>query len=121
MSALLTVILWFFEVVDASDKDHPENWIYQLYYGWKGPPYAADFSGPQERLRFLRERVSCFCEPWRTAVLGLKDDEVVPVDSGTQFSPYQWDNRDGRITLAGDAAHAMLPRKSSCKSDNRDG
>ena len=43
--------------------------------------------------------------------MALKDDEVVPVDAGAQFSPYHWDNRGGRITLAGDAAHAMLPRK----------
>jgi 2-polyprenyl-6-methoxyphenol hydroxylase-like FAD-dependent oxidoreductase len=45
-------------------------------------------------------------------VLALKDDEIVPVDRGAQFSPFRWDNRDGRITLAGDAAHAMLPRKA---------
>ncbi|KIW96496.1 uncharacterized protein Z519_03565 [Cladophialophora bantiana CBS 173.52] len=28
-----------------------------------------------------------------------------------QFAPFPWDNTDGRVTLAGDAAHAMLPHR----------
>lgn len=99
-------------VVDASDKEHPENWKFQVYYGWKGRPYAADFKTEQDRLHFFRQNVSRFCEPWRTAVLALPEDEIIPVDPGAQFSPYHWDNRSGRVTLAGDAAHSMLPRKT---------
>ncbi len=100
-------------MVDASDKEHPENWTFQVYMSWKGPPYADELNTPQERLHFFREHLSRFCEPWRTAGLALKEDEIVHVDRGAQFSPYHWDSKAGRVTLAGDAAHAMLPRKSS--------
>ena len=99
-------------VVDASDKEHPENWSFQVYFSWKGPPRATELSNPQERLHFFRDQVSKFCEPWRTAALSLGDEEIIPIDTGVQFSPFRWDNRGGKVSLAGDAAHAMLPRKA---------
>ncbi|KAJ9608059.1 hypothetical protein H2200_007047 [Cladophialophora chaetospira] len=98
-------------VIDASDKQQPENWKFQVYCSWKGPPFASDFNTLQERLHFFQDRLSRFCEPWRTAGLALKADEVVHVDSGAQFAPYPWNNKDGKVTLAGDAAHAMLPHR----------
>lgn len=98
-------------VVDASDKDCPENWYFQTYFAWWGPPYAEDLQDPRERLRYYKERASKLCEPFCSAALALGDDEVVPVDAGQQWAPFQWDNRGGRATLAGDAAHSMLPRK----------
>jgi len=44
--------------------------------------------------------------------MALPDDDVVPVDAGRQWAPRPWNNQAGRVTLAGDAAHSMLPRKS---------
>lgn len=52
------------------------------------------------------------CEPFRTAALALSEDEVLPLDPSQQWSPIDWDNRHGTVTLAGDAAHSMLPRES---------
>ncbi|KAK6380699.1 hypothetical protein LTS17_004899 [Exophiala oligosperma] len=98
-------------VVDASDKDCPENWYFQTYFAWWGPPYAEDLQDPRERLRYYKERASKLCEPFCSAALALGDDEVVPVDAGQQWAPFQWDNRGGRATLAGDAAHSMLPHR----------
>jgi 2-polyprenyl-6-methoxyphenol hydroxylase-like FAD-dependent oxidoreductase len=102
-------------VCDASDQDHPENWTFQLFWSWKGPPYGRDFRSPEDRLRYLQEQLSPFCEPWRTAVLALEPDDAIPVDVGAQFSPDKanWDNHGGRLSLAGDAAHAMMPREDA--------
>ncbi len=57
----------------------------------------------QERLRYYRERASKLCEPYRTAALALTDNELLPVDREQQWSPFPWDNRGGKVTLAGDA------------------
>lgn len=61
-------------------------------------------------MKFLKERALQFSEPFRTATLAIDDDLVLPIDRGQQWKPIAWDNRGGKITLAGDAAHCMLPR-----------
>ena len=65
-------------------------------------------------MSFYRSWVSSFCEPFRTGGLKLTDGDVVPVYPGQQWAPTMaWDNYGGKITLAGDAAHSMVPRKSN--------
>ena len=42
----------------------------------------------------------------------MADDTVLPIYGGSQWSPtMEWDNRSGRVTVAGDAAHSMLPHR----------
>lgn len=53
------------------------------------------------------------CEPFRTASVALPEDEILPIDQSQQWAPIEWDNRHGTVTLAGDAAHSMLPRELS--------
>jgi hypothetical protein len=59
----------------------------------------------------VKERAKTFCEPFRTAALGIDDEVVLPLDQGTQWKPIAWDNLGRKVTLAGDAAHSMVPRK----------
>lgn len=64
------------------------------------------------RVKYYKSFVSSFCEPFRTAGLKLGDDDSIPIYPGQQWSPdMPWDNHGGRVTLAGDAAHSMVPRK----------
>jgi len=49
-------------------------------------------------------------------VAALPDDTVIPADSGQKWSPILWDNRGGTVTIAGDAAHSMLPSESETLS-----
>lgn len=124
--------------LDCSSSD-PSEWKMQNYTNWWGPPYAKDLQDPKVRLDFYRQHMSRFCEPFRTAALGGietdsqltngsgsaeiseqkgYDHAFVPVYSGQQWPPVtdevgddgiKWDNQDGLVTLAGDAAHSMLP------------
>lgn len=41
----------------------------------------------------------------------MPDDTNITYDRMAYWVPVSWDSRDGRITLAGDAAHPMTPRK----------
>jgi 2-polyprenyl-6-methoxyphenol hydroxylase-like FAD-dependent oxidoreductase len=42
----------------------------------------------------------------------MSEQSNIPVDYGQQWAPdMPWDNYKGAVTLAGDAAHSMLPRR----------
>lgn len=98
-------------VLDASNEERPETWSFQIHHAWWGAPGVKDLSDSKIRLRFFKERSSRICEPFATAAAALPEDTVLPADPGQQWSPIAWDNRNGTVTLAGDAAHSMLPSK----------
>lgn len=62
----------------------------------------------RERIAMMKKRASEYGEPLRSIVMDIPDD----MDSTTplrlaDFPCRPWDNRGGRVTLAGDSAHAM--------------
>ncbi|KAJ5700063.1 hypothetical protein N7536_003076 [Penicillium majusculum] len=67
---------------DGDDIDHPENWTFAHYIS---------FPEPRDHVnkRTMREHVAHHKELAR------------------RLLEHQWDNRQGRVTLAGDAAHPM--------------
>uniref|UniRef100_A0A093USH3 Zeaxanthin epoxidase, chloroplastic n=1 Tax=Talaromyces marneffei PM1 TaxID=1077442 RepID=A0A093USH3_TALMA len=98
--------------LDCSNLEKPEEWTFQIQHCWWGPPYLDELKDPKTRLEFYKTRCSKMCEPFRTAGVALPDDEILPIDQSQQWAPIEWDNRRGTVTLAGDAAHSMLPRES---------
>lgn len=62
----------------------------------------------RERIAMMKERASGFAEPLRSIVMDIPEDmdHTTPLRLG-DFPCRDWDNRNGRVTLAGDAAHAM--------------
>ncbi|RDW83672.1 FAD-dependent oxidoreductase [Aspergillus mulundensis] len=103
----------FFGLHDASDPD-PASWTFFFYISWHSPfdeqEATKDWSNAQ-RLAQVKEFASHFTDPWRSAFEWLPDDQEVWYMSLTDFDPgleeHRWDNHNGRVTLAGDAAHAM--------------
>lgn len=98
-------------VLDVQDPDKPETWKFQNLMSWKGPPYPEDLKDPVERIRFFKSRGAQFTDPWRTAALGVSDDTIVSVDPGGYLEPPEGIEQHSIVTLAGDAAHTMLPRR----------
>ena len=103
-----------FAVLEVEDPDKPEEWKFQNVTSWKGRPSIEDLKDPQDRVKHLKRIAAEYADPWRTAGTAISDDAVLPVDRCTYWMPKDWDNRGGTITLAGDAAHPMLPRELTC-------
>ncbi|PYI09808.1 FAD binding domain-containing protein [Aspergillus sclerotiicarbonarius CBS 121057] len=104
----------FFGVHDAEYRDRPETWTFFFYISWPSTLQeqmeTADWTNSQ-RLKQVKEFAKSFTDPWKSAFEWLPDDHQVWYMGLSDFDPrakdHRWDNHGGRVTLAGDAAHAM--------------
>ena len=62
-----------------------------------------------ERLALIKSRAENMGEPARSAFMWLPDDTEVHKADISYWISQPWNNRDGRLTLVGDAAHPMPP------------
>ncbi|KIW00539.1 hypothetical protein, variant [Verruconis gallopava] len=93
--------------VDIPDLDRPEEWKYQTCLSTWGATHS---DSPAERLRVFKEAASKYAEPWRSAVAWLPDDTFIPKDTIKYWAnPVKWPNWNGKVTLAGDGAHPIVP------------
>lgn len=101
-------------VMDVPDPDKPETWSFQVMQSWndKTTPASADLTTNEGRFKFFKARCEEYAEPWRSVGRAVQDGTTIPVDRLTYWEKSKkWDNRGGRMTLCGDAAHPMTPRK----------
>ncbi|KAI9729456.1 MAG: hypothetical protein M1834_006837 [Cirrosporium novae-zelandiae] len=98
-------------LLDVVDESQPETWVFQVFFSLWGPTdQPADNS---ERLALFKSAASVYAEPWRSAVLWVKDDTFVPPDVISYWKdPVKWSNWNGRLTMAGDSAHPMPPYRA---------
>lgn len=100
-------------VQDAPDPEKPETWTFQVMLGWINDPLPESENTYEGRLAYFRRKGEGYCEPWKSVAKWIKDDTKIPFDKGTYWgNAALWDNRKGKMTICGDAAHPMTPRKS---------
>jgi hypothetical protein len=93
------------------DPDKPETWAFQVGSSWLGQRDAS--LSNEERMARVKSAASQLSEPFRSANLWMPDDTIINIDPLAYWVPVPFENHQGRITLCGDAAHPLPPRKLS--------
>ncbi|KAI4286446.1 MAG: hypothetical protein L6R35_004299 [Caloplaca aegaea] len=114
-----TNVFMFFSFLDTpanNTRADPDTFECQILVSW---PWREGFRGMQkpldipdaneQRVRLMKELVDGWASPFHECVMHIPPDAEVKAIALEDFVPRQgmWDNRDGRLTLMGDAAHAM--------------
>jgi len=96
-------------VMDVGDQ--PEDmsvWTTFWQKTWVGP--TPSIQG-QEAIDFVKSQSKTLIEPFKSAIEWTPDGSPCFIDQMKYWAPVPFSNLDGRVTLAGDAAHPMLPCK----------
>lgn len=76
---------------------------------WMSDVDPKELQGPAI-LSDLKERASKFADPFKKILLSIPEDTVCWHNRLSSWPSEPWDNRNGTVTLAGDAAHPMTFR-----------
>ncbi|GKT50080.1 FAD-dependent monooxygenase cctM [Colletotrichum spaethianum] len=90
-------------VDDPSDYSTWETFWVKLWCG-----HSVSLQG-EEAIKYATKDLAGICEPFRSALEWTPKDSPCYLDEMKYWLPSPWDTYDGRVTLAGDAAHPMLP------------
>lgn len=96
---------------DGDDVEHPEVWTIFHYISFPEKRDVVNNRTMWEHVIHQKELARRFVDPWRSVFEWMPDDSEVWYSKLRNWDPslpnHQWDNRQGRVTLAGDAAHPM--------------
>ncbi|KAI5855549.1 FAD/NAD(P)-binding domain-containing protein [Durotheca rogersii] len=102
--------LWY-SIQDSHEEMHGQaSFDAQVIISWivKDSLLDAIPETDKGRVEMMKRRAAAFAEPLRSIVADIPDD-LTPTTALklADFPCREWDNRNGRVTLAGDSAHAM--------------
>ncbi|KUJ18827.1 FAD/NAD(P)-binding domain-containing protein [Mollisia scopiformis] len=86
----------------------PQDWEFRTVYS----SMPQDFSGGEaERLRLFKMKAAEYVGAWKNAIEWTPEGTPVEFNNLVYWKTVDFDNRGGRETLAGDAAHPMTPQR----------
>jgi hypothetical protein len=114
----------FLHVPTSKEQEAANNTLpvtCQILTSWPCRPGFLGIDGPSdipngnaERLAWMKKITAGWAEPFREIVQDIPDSAEVKIVNLEDWPPVKgaWDNHGGRVTLIGDAAHAMTMCKS---------
>jgi hypothetical protein len=99
-------------LLDKPDMENPETWPFYLLATW--PRQEEDYRGDKNMIDELKRRMDDWSDPYKSAVEWIPEGTHARALDLRIWGPPKsgWDNRNGRTTLSGDAAHSMTFRES---------
>ncbi|TFK51125.1 FAD/NAD(P)-binding domain-containing protein, partial [Heliocybe sulcata] len=91
---------------DVRDPEDPTTWEFMIMFSRpvkQGAPSTPDV----DHLTEAKQLAAQCSDPFRTAWTNLPKRKTIWYTPLSYWEPIPWDNRGGRVTLGGDAAHAM--------------
>ncbi|GKZ70420.1 hypothetical protein AnigIFM50267_006065 [Aspergillus niger] len=108
-----TGVFFWFSMLETPERNGTqgtpdEHYRAQICMSWPVKSEADEVAGTDaERLDNMKRRSVGFVPFLRSVVEGIPKGTPVVEIKLADWECLDWDNRDGRVTLAGDAAHAM--------------
>ena len=97
----------------APDPSDPESWVFFHYISFPEPrDQIQKHKTTADHVAHQKQLAKEFADPFKSAFEWLADDSTTVWYGKLQhwdpgLPEHQWDNKGGRVTLAGDAAHPM--------------
>ena len=95
-------------MLDAYDKPDIADWDWMLIQTWIQEE-PATLSG-SAIIADMKKRAEACADPYRSIIQAIPDDTKAWHNRLSYWGTQPWDNLGGKVTLAGDAAHAMTFR-----------
>ncbi|KAK1598833.1 oxygenase-like protein [Colletotrichum navitas] len=90
-------------VLDPSDVSTWETFWVKIFRG-----HSVSLHGP-EAIEYTKKDMAGICQPFRSILEWTPKDSPCTVSEMKYWMPTLWETHEGRVQLAGDAAHPMLP------------
>ncbi|KAF5373085.1 hypothetical protein D9758_001499 [Tetrapyrgos nigripes] len=99
------------QVQECSDPD-PAKWVFVMVQTWAEDKTKSSSNGMATEnkgdvARGMKERTKTFAEPLRSFWHSIPDDAQIWHNRLSDWPTEKWDDRNGTVILAGDAAHPM--------------
>ena len=99
------------QVHQIPDHERPETWTWMPTMTFRHEGGHDGLTNPADIRSVWDQYAEKVAEPFRSALLSLPQDAVIWRERLSQWPTVAWDNNQGSVTLAGDAAHPMTYRK----------
>ncbi|KAK7052879.1 hypothetical protein VNI00_004199 [Paramarasmius palmivorus] len=111
------IFAWF-GAHERSEATPPSEWTFTLMMSWNEyegfyttTTEISNIGSKPEILRRAKAQAQKFAEPFRSIWNAVPDNALVWHNRLSSWPTEEWDNRNGTVTLIGDAAHPMLPHR----------
>ena len=103
-----------FAAQDVKDPNDATTWAFHFNSIWRGETKLIE---GDEAVEIVKRQMKDVAEPFRSGIQWIPtgEDTKLFISQLHYWITTPWDNRRGRVTLAGDAAHPMLPSKFPCQ------